>query len=214
LAVLPLIFTSKRKKADMAEMNTGSKVAIGVGVLLALGGVGVGLYFALRKKDEVPEIPANLRGADNQALLNYLKTQKPNASNAELLKQLGEMLKKAGRTSVGSSSGSGGGGGYGGGKKPAKPQQGKTPQYQQYGKGDTYGEAYQYLNEGQYQQYGEGDTGGGQYNYNYGYGSVGGGGGYNYNYGGYAGGGGGFGGYNYGYAGGGDYYSGYGGYIS
>lgn len=31
----------------MAEMSTGGKVALGVGITLALAGVGVGLYFVL-----------------------------------------------------------------------------------------------------------------------------------------------------------------------
>lgn len=219
----------------MAENGTGSKVALGVGIALALAGTGVALYFVLRKKpteeEQARKILAGLKPPAGVPTFEQLKRQNPDLSNTELLKKLTEILKQANKKpqiSTGSGSSSGGGGSQQ--QQKPKPQPQTQPQTGQYGQkldSNAYADAVSKLQEGgfSYGSYQDAvknlqEAGGFSYGVgsgSYGYAGGGSAGGYGYASGGgsygYAGGG--FGSYgggsNYGYAGGG---SGYGGYIS
>lgn len=106
----------------MAEMSTGGKVAVGVGITLLLTGVGVGLYFVLRKpKSNAPNLP-NVPSQSPLTLAD-LQKQNPQMSNADLLKALSSLLKGGSKPSLGGGSGSGG---STGGTKPQPKPTGST----------------------------------------------------------------------------------------
>ena len=116
----------------MAEMTTGNKVALGVGITLVLAGVGVGLYFVFRKpKTEEQKAADILSGQKPPLTLQDLQRQNPTMSNADLLKALGNLLKGSGSKPQ-SGAGSGGGGTSGTQTKP-KPEQKPTGSYGQEG---------------------------------------------------------------------------------
>ena len=116
----------------MAEMTTGNKVALGVGITLVLAGVGVGLYFVFRKpKTEEQKAADILSGQKPPLTLQDLQRQNPTMSNADLLKALGNLLKGSGSKPQ-SGAGSGGGGTSGTQTKP-KPEQKPTGSYGQGG---------------------------------------------------------------------------------
>ena len=186
----------------MAELSTGSKIALGIGITLALAGTGVGLYFALRPKEKSSaSLPPN-----EQQVFQQLKKQNPSATNEQLLKMLADQLKKLGRLQIGGSSSGGSGGGRG---------------QSQYGRGRGSGYSYSADKRG-YNNYDYlYEDGQGLNNYGYDEGGRG--------YSGYQNYSGGIGGNDYGYQAGGfnnyqsyygsDYlsgggFSGYGGYIS
>jgi hypothetical protein len=120
----------------MAEMTTGNKVALGVGITLVLAGVGVGLYFVFRKpKTEEQKTADILSGQKPPLTLQDLQRQNPTMSNADLLKALGNLLKGSGSKS---GAGSGGGGTSGTQTKP-KPEQKPSGSYGQGGSGYDMG---------------------------------------------------------------------------
>ena len=122
----------------MAEMTTGNKVALGVGITLVLAGVGVGLYFVFRKpKTEEQKAADILSGQRPPLTLADLQKQNPTMSNAALLKALGSLLKGSGSKPQ-SGAGSGGGGTSGTQTKP-KPETKPTGSY-----GQPTGSGYDY----------------------------------------------------------------------
>ena len=122
----------------MAEMTTGNKVALGVGITLVLAGVGVGLYFVFRKpKTEEQKAADILSGQKPPLTLQDLQRQNPTMSNADLLKALGNLLKGSGSKPQ-SGAGSGGGGTSGTQTKP-KPEQKPSGSYGQGGSGYDMG---------------------------------------------------------------------------
>jgi hypothetical protein len=122
----------------MAEMTTGNKVALGVGITLVLAGVGVGLYFVFRKpKTEEQKAAEILSGQKPPLTLQDLQRQNPTMSNADLLKALGNLLKGSGSKPQ-SGAGSGGGGTSGTQTKP-KPEQKPSGSYGQGGSGYDMG---------------------------------------------------------------------------
>lgn len=180
----------------MAELSTGAKVGIVLGVASL---VGVGAYFLLKK----PSTTTGQRVLANQKpplTLPELQKQNPQMDTAALLKLFSQLMK--GSKSGGSSGGGGtsGGGSGGTGTRPSSNPYAGYKAYPDYtGYKDPYGDSG-------YGNAGYGDAGYGDVAYG-GYGSYG-------SYG-YAGGGdysgGGYGGY---YAGGGDYSGGYSGGYS
>ena len=123
----------------MAEMTTGNKVALGVGITLVLAGVGVGLYFVFRKPKTEEQQAADVLGSQRPPLtLSDLQKQNPNMSNADLLKALGNLLKGSG--SKPQSGGGSGGGGTSGTQTKPKPEQKPQGSYgqQQSGTGNDY----------------------------------------------------------------------------